>query len=185
MPHPLEAALNAPADDIMEAISRGFRAQADVKGKLAELYFSRLLDDLQGRGVIDEYEWFDKDGEPDFVVRSGAKRLVIEVKNIRSGTDGRFAAAHAGVVELQKTRSGTDANGNATRGYAADHFDVLAACLFNQKREWVFRFAESRALATRATNAGVLQVLQPVVYAGNGVWSLDLEATIRSALARK
>lgn len=185
MPHPLEATLNAPAADIMEAISKGFRAQADVKGKLAELYFSRLLDGLQARGIVDRYEWFDKDGKPDFVIHAGAKVLVVEVKNIRSGTEKRFAGQLAGIVEIQKTRNGTDAQGNKTRGYRVDHFDLLAACLFNQTGRWEFRFAESGTLTTRESDSNILEIYQPVVYAGNAVWSSDLEAIIRAALLKK
>jgi len=37
MTHQLEKDFNAPAKDILDAISYGFRAQVDVKGKLAEL----------------------------------------------------------------------------------------------------------------------------------------------------
>jgi hypothetical protein len=182
MPHPLEVQLNAPATDIMEAISKGFRAQADVKGKLAELYFSRMLDALRARGVVDSYEWFDKDGKPDFVIHVGGRRLVVEVKNIRSGKGKKFAGKLAGIVELQKTRNGVDAQGHKTRGYRHDHFDLLAACLFNQTGRWDFRFARSSALATRTGDPDILEVYQPVVYAGNETWTTDLEATILAAL---
>jgi hypothetical protein len=183
--HPLEAKFNAPAADIMEAISKGFRAQADVKGKLAELYFSRLLDGLAARGVIDSYEWFDKDGQPDFLVKAAAKRLAVEVKDIRSGTSKKFADHLSGIVEIQKTRNGIDAQGNRTRGYRKDHFDLLAACLFNQGGHWDFRFARSANLATRPSDPDILEVYQPVVYAGNAVWSQDLEAIVRAALTKK
>ncbi len=36
--HPLEVKFNAPAWDILSVIERGFRAQVDVKGKLAEWF---------------------------------------------------------------------------------------------------------------------------------------------------
>src|SRR5262245_45597926 len=42
--HALCTKLNASVADILEAIGMGFRAQIDVKGKLAELYMSRQLD---------------------------------------------------------------------------------------------------------------------------------------------
>ena len=50
--HPLETKLNASAQDILTAIERGFRAQVDVKGKLAELFLSRELDRLKAAGII-------------------------------------------------------------------------------------------------------------------------------------
>lgn len=45
--------LNASARDILDALENGFRARADLKGKLAELFAARYLDALQMRGVID------------------------------------------------------------------------------------------------------------------------------------
>lgn len=36
--HPLERAFNACGWDMLTAIEHGFRAQVDVKGKLAELF---------------------------------------------------------------------------------------------------------------------------------------------------
>ena len=51
MNHPLEVALNAPANDILDAISKGFRAQADVKGKLAEYFLEKELSRLKDKGV--------------------------------------------------------------------------------------------------------------------------------------
>jgi hypothetical protein len=85
MAHRLEEMLNASADDIMEAICRGFRAQTDVKGKLAELYLARQLESLRATGFIDRFEWHDKDGMPDFEVFKSDHRIVIECKNVRSG----------------------------------------------------------------------------------------------------
>jgi hypothetical protein len=50
--HPLEEMWSTSAWDILTAIERGFRAQADVKGKLAELYLYRRLEKLQEIGTI-------------------------------------------------------------------------------------------------------------------------------------
>lgn len=185
MGHPLEAKLNAPAADIMDAIAKGFRAQADVKGKLAELYFSRALEHLKVRGVIQGFTWNDKDGEPDFVVEIDGKKLVAEVKNIRSGSQKRLVGDGWGTVELQKTRNGVDASGQKTRGYQKDHFDLLGVCLFNQTGQWTYCFADSSHLSVRTTDANILEIYQRVTYTGNDVWKTDLEAVIRSALARK
>lgn len=54
--HPLEDSLNTSAMDVLDAIAKGFRAQADVKGKLAELYLSRILDQLQHEGFLAGYQ---------------------------------------------------------------------------------------------------------------------------------
>ena len=183
MPHRLEKTLNAPADDILEAIACGFRAQADVKGKLAELYLARHLDGLIAQGVIDRYTWNDKDGVPDFEVFKGTVRLVVECKNVRSGP--RHGGSGFATVELQKTRNGVDAQGNKTRGYRMDHFDVLAACTFNQTGQWTYRFIRSRRLLARTGSPDILVVMQQVPYVDGDGWSGDLSAVIEEELASR
>lgn len=97
--HPVERMLNASARDILDALENGFRARADLKGKLAELFMSRHLDGLQRDDVIDHYQWFDQDGVPDFTIWfTDGTMIQLEVKNVRSGT-GRLRA------ETQKTRA--------------------------------------------------------------------------------
>lgn len=67
--HPLERKFNASAADILEAIEHGFRAQVDVKGKLAELYLHRHLRRLEAKGQILSIVWHDADGQPDFEIK--------------------------------------------------------------------------------------------------------------------
>lgn len=183
MPHPLEAALNAPAQDILDAIRGGFRAQVDVKGKLAELYLSRHLDDLTKAGVIDRYDWHDGDRLPDFEVFKDGHRLVIECKNVRSGRG--YGGDGWAKVEFQKTRSGTDAAGLKTRGYRVDRLDILAACLFNQTGKWSFRFIRARHLARRSNDPDVFKVMHRLPYADEKDWCGDLAAVIREELAER
>lgn len=188
--HELERKFNAPAVDIMEAINNGFRAQVDVKGKLAELYLSRDLEALKQSGVIDRYEWYDKDGEPDFHVWVAGKRLVMECKNIRSPTLSKKGKRSAPKVELQKTRDGLDANGKKTRGYSVDHFDILGVCLFNHTGEWRFVFIASRYLDRRPADPSRLKVMQAVPLTEADIqrlgkpWSSDLRTVIQQEAAR-
>ena len=77
MPHELEKMFNAPAEDIMDAILKGFRAQVDVKGKLAELYLYRYLKEMENRKEIRDLVWEDKDGEADFIVNYKNKNFKI------------------------------------------------------------------------------------------------------------
>ena len=84
--HPHETKLNATAFDILSAIERGFRAQVDVKGKLAELFMSRQFEKLREQGAIDGFVWQDIDGQPDFIVTYRGHELVVECKNIRNQT---------------------------------------------------------------------------------------------------
>ncbi|MEK6608073.1 MAG: hypothetical protein AABZ30_10465 [Myxococcota bacterium] len=183
MPHPVETKFNAPASDILDAIERGFRAQIDIKGKLAELYLSRHLDALKAAGVIDRYEWHDRDGVPDFEVFKGKHRLVVECKNVRSG-DGH-AGDNWATVELQKTRGGLDAQGRKTRGYRVGHFDILGACLFNQTGKWAFRFVQAQHLARRPDDAEVFVVIHRLPYADERGWRGDLAAVIEQEIAER
>jgi hypothetical protein len=66
--HPLELKFNASAWDILSAIEQGFRAQVDVKGKLAEWFLYKQLMELKSRSVIEDVIWYDKDGRPNFDV---------------------------------------------------------------------------------------------------------------------
>lgn len=176
--HPLEEAFNATAWEILTAIEHGFRAQVDVKGKLAEYFLNRELLLLQERGVIGSLVWQDKDGEPDFVVDAGGRRLTIECENVRSGRLPQKADACR--VEIQKTRNSKD--GTPTRGYRADEFDVLAACLFNQTGDWRFLSIATRHLTRRPQLPDFLTVMQRVPLSPEGFWRASLEQAIGDAL---
>lgn len=145
--------------DIVEAISHGFRAQVDVKGKLAELMLHREILDLESRGGVTDLEWLDEDGKPDFTFSANKRRFVIECKNVRSVL-GKNADTSPIRVELQKTRNSKD--GSPTRGYLVGQFDVLSACLFNRTGTWTFMHIASRRLERRSDDARYLKVMQIV-----------------------
>src|SRR4051812_20284990 len=100
--HPLEVKFNASAWDILCAIERGFRAQVDVKGKLAEWFLYKVLEELRGGGVFTNIAWSDEDGKPDFRLVGEAFDLTLECKNLRS--DERYADGSY-KLETQKTRN--------------------------------------------------------------------------------
>lgn len=152
--HPVERMLNASARDILDALENGFRARADLKGKLAELFMSRHLDVLERDGVIERYEWYDQDGIPDFTVWwQDGETTKVEVKNVRSGT-GRLRA------ETQKTRASR--GDPMSRFYRVDQFEVIAACLFNATGEWDYVFARSADLIRMLGNDEYLATMQPI-----------------------
>jgi len=180
--HPLEEHLNASASDIMSAIQGGFRALIDVKGKLAEYFLFRKLEELRARGRIGKVEWIDKDGQPDFLVHLPERTLRVECKNVRSGKEGRYRKGEGYKVELQKTRNSKD--GTPTRGYRLDEFDVLAACLFNQTHEWQYLYVATRALERRQEQGmeNFLVIMQRVPPRADGPWRTEIEEAIRDAL---
>ena len=152
--HPVERMLNASARDILDALENGFRARADLKGKLAELFMSRHLDEQQRAEVIDHYEWFDQDGVPDFTIWFTDGTLIqLEVKNVRSGK-GPLRA------ETQKTRASR--SDPMSRYYRVDQFDIVAACLFNATGRWDYLFARSADLLRLSQDSGYLATMQPI-----------------------
>ncbi len=184
--HPLEEKWNAPASDILTAIEHGFRAQVDVKGKLAEYYLFKRLVALEERGIVKNVEWPDRDGKPDFLVDVDSRTLRVECKNARTpktpkGRSAEVAVAHR--VELQRTRNSMD--GTPTRGYRADEFDLLAACLFNITGRWEFLYVVTQDLQRRKKLPEYLEIMQPVPLQPMGVWVDDLEMALKKAASQR
>ncbi len=176
--HPLEDILNASADDILTAIQRGFRAQVDVKGKLAELYMDRAFTVLAESGAISAHVWQDIDGKPDFIVTYEGREIIVECKNIRNEM---YKTPPAFKVELQKTRNSMD--GTPTRGYGCNEFDVLGVSLFNQTHEWVYLYIATKHLDRRPDHPDLLKVMQRVPIGPDlGIWNTDPLATFEDAL---
>jgi len=178
-PPKLLANWGVTANDIVEALSHGFRAQVDVKGKLAELMLYRELARLRAAGEIQNLQWLDEDGKPDFILGLHGRQIIVECKNVRSAGEPRGDAAPM-KVELQKTRNSKD--GTQTRGYTVDQFDVLSACLFNRTGRWTFLHVASRHLATRPKDPGFLVIMQNVPPAPGGVWRETIMEAIRDAV---
>lgn len=178
--HPLEVLWNTTAWDILSAIQRGFRAQVDVKGKLAEWFLFQKLDQIEKEGALKNVIWQDKDGQPDFVVPYAGRVIKIECKNVRSPGKTKRTQESAR-VELQKTRN--NKKGEPTRGYKPEEFDVLAACLFNFTGQWEYLFIATRRLARRPKPLEqFLQIMQPVPLHPEGFWSYDLFDALKDAI---
>jgi len=160
--------MNASASDILTAIQRGFRAQVDVRGKLAELFMDRIFDELQKAGRIDGHVWQDVDGKPDFIVRYKGREIVVECKNVRNEAYRRPPSFK---VELQKTRNSMD--GTPTRGYKTDEFDILGVALFNQTGSWDYYFIATKRLDRRPDMPDFLTIMQRVPMEENGYWRSD------------
>lgn len=177
--HPLEEELNVTAHDILDAIQAGFRAKVDVKGKLAEHFMAKELERLKGERSIDGFDWLDRDGEPDFVVKVGERELKLECKNVRS-REMYKKPKPAYKVELQKTRNSQD--GTPTRGYQSDEFDVLGVCLFNHTGNWEFLYVAVMRLERRDSMPALLRVMQRVPLSPSAPWTRSLLDAIHDAL---
>jgi hypothetical protein len=182
--HPLEKKFNASAWDILCAIERGFRAQVDVKGKLAEWFLYKVLELDKAAGLFNSVEWNDEDGKPDFRLVSSGFDLTLECKNLRSEekyADGNYK------LETQKTRSQKEAGAGATAGvakqkgtrwYKVTEFDIVAACLFNQTGEWKYFFVRTIDLARHPKDSRYLKPMQKVPVAPSGVWKATLQEVL-------
>jgi len=185
--HPLERLFNATGWDILSAIEKGFRAQVDVKGKLAEFFLDRHLEGLLTTGVITALSWRDQDGIPDFLLTYKGAELRVECKNIRSpiktkpGATGKARKAPpvppAWRVEIQKTRN--QLTGGPARGYKADEFEILAACLFNQNGRWDYLYIPTVSLVRRPLHPDYLQIMQPVPQTAQDPWKGTIEEVLR------
>lgn len=179
--HQLEHILNADAADIPSAIQNGFRAIIDVKGKLAEYFLLKQLNDLKNRGVISDFHWSDKDGQPDFLLHCQGRDLRIECKNIRSKELFRTPPSYK--VELQKTRNSKD--GTNTRGYRTNEFDILATYLFNHTKKWEYLFVCTDKLEVRPNEPSCLKIMQPVPFTAVSPWYSELDLAITECMARR
>jgi transcriptional regulator with XRE-family HTH domain len=157
-PHPLETKLNASAHDILSAIQGGFRAIIDTKGKLAEYFLNRELEDLQKTGVISDLVWSDTDGKPDLTFTFHCKPIRLECKNVRSPDPKRKVDLFR--AELQKTRNSKD--GTPTRAYRVDQFEILSVALFNRTGKWNYLHISVRNLACRRELPEFLEIMQTV-----------------------
>jgi len=177
--HPITTKLGASAVDILSAIEQGFRAQVDVKGKLAELFMCHVFQRLKTEGRIDGLAWRDVDGQPDFLVTYRGNDLRVECKNIRNET---FKRPPSYKVELQRTRNSMD--GTQTRGYKIDDFDVLGVSLFNQTRVWKFAYVATRHLERRPELRDFLVIMQRVPIEIQQPWTDDPIRAFDDALGR-
>jgi XRE family transcriptional regulator, regulator of sulfur utilization len=173
--HTLEDKFNSPCEDIMEAILHGFRAQVDVKGKLAELYMAKYLRGLKDEGLIEDFQWNDADNVPDFIIKYKGNKYVVECKNLRSGDEGIYKKESAYKVEVQRTRNSKD--GSNTRSYRVGHFDILGVSMFNQTGKWNFFFIASKYLQ-KADDPQFLKIFQPVPFNPMRPWERDITVVL-------
>lgn len=130
--HVLEEQFSLTSEQILDIIGGRNRLSVAVRGGVAEYHLEQQLADTPG---ISSVQRLDVDAMHDFdVTLDNGTPLRVECKNASPNTsaDGRFK------VEVQKTRPSK--GDPASRFYAVDGFDVVAACLFSSTRQWEFRY---------------------------------------------
>ena len=84
------------------------------------------------------------------------------------------------VVETQKTRGGKDADGNDTRPYNFEEFDIISVCMQPSTGEWsTFYYSLSRWLLPRENDGAKMLKFQPVSIEPNEFWTDNFNTAIQ------
>lgn len=152
--HVLEEQFALTSEQILDIIGGRNRLSVAVRGGVAEYH---LEQQLTGASGIASVKRLDVDAMHDFdVTLDDGTLLRIECKNAspKTSADGRYK------VEVQKTRASK--GDPASRFYAVDGFDVVAACLFSPTGRWEFRFGRTADMARHKSFPDRLSPIQPI-----------------------
>jgi hypothetical protein len=141
MPHKLEIEFRMTAYEILDVVLKNNRTLMNLKGAIAQEHLSRYLKDLMLKGIIENYESIDKDGQPDFKIKFRNKEFFLECKNVEKEKKGSKDIT----IDFWRTRY-QKTKGPISRFYHQNDFQVLAACLYNRTGKWEFLFIKTRAL---------------------------------------
>lgn len=152
--HILEEQFALTSEQILDIIGGRNRLSVAVRGGVAEYH---LEQQLTGDPGIASVKRLDVDAMHDFDVTLHEGTLLrVECKNAspKPSADGRFK------VEVQKTR--TSKSDPASRFYAVNGFDVVAACMFSPTGQWKFRFGRTADMARHRSFPDRLAPIQPI-----------------------
>lgn len=165
--HVLEEQFALTSEQILDIIGGRNRLSVAVRGGVAEYHLEQQLTGATG---IASVQRLDVDAMHDFdVILDDGRLLRVECKNASPKT----SAGGAFKVEVQKTRASK--GDPASRFYAADGFDVVAACLFSPTGRWEFRFGRT---ADMARQKDFPERLAPIQTVTDG-WTSSLPALRR------
>jgi len=152
--HVLEKQFALTSEQILDIIGGRNRLSVAVRGGVAEYHLEQQLTGAPG---IASVQRLDVDAMHDFdVTLDDGTFLRVECKNASPKT----SAGGAFKVEVQKTRASK--GDPASRFYAADGFDVVAACLFSPTGRWEFRFGRTADMARHKDFSDRLAPIQPI-----------------------
>lgn len=175
--HELEAEFGAPAEVILEAISRASDlSRRGVLGLIAEASFKvEILDRFDGW----EDTGVEGDLSYDFLIARAERKVRIQVKRQRLVKGQPMVYAGSGglyVAETQRSRTGKHrTTGEDTRPYRFGEFDVLAVCMQPVTGDWTsFRYTPAPWLVPRNDRHDWIKTLQPVSLEPNTDWTDSL-----------
>jgi hypothetical protein len=154
--HVLEEQFALTSEQILDIIGGRNRLSVAVRGGVAEYHLEQQLTGAPG---IASVRRLDVDAMHDFdVALDDGTFLRVECKNASPKT----SASGAFKVEVQKTRASK--GDPASRFYAADGFDVVAACLFSPTGRWEFRFGRTADMARHKDFPDRLAPIQTITH---------------------
>lgn len=162
--HALEEQFALTSEQILDIIRGRNRLSVAVRGGVAEHHLEEQLAKSPG---IASVQRLDVDAMHDFdVTLDDGTFLRVECKNAspRTSASGEFK------VEVQKTRASK--GDPASRFYAADGFDIVAACLYSSTGKWRFVFGRTAEMTTHKDFADRLAPVQKIT----ADWVDDLAA---------
>lgn len=168
--HPLEKEYGLSANQLLDALSKRFRAKVTLEGAVAEEQLALHIQSTVKLGVIEKYEEHDVDGHPDFSIWLPNKKnaILVECKNVRNHNEayresGKIVAYK---VETQKTR--TSNNDPSSRFYGVNQFDILGVCLGKKTGNWSdFLFIKTKHLSRHKNFSEKLSVMHRVPLKGD------------------
>lgn len=192
--HPFEAKIGASARVILEALNRSGELTVRMfRGVLAESAFDvNVVERLEG--------WRSNSisglAPYDFLLDDGVGTVKVQVKLQRSergvpagfGKRARDGSINRYLVETQKTRKGTSKEGQKTRPYRFNEFDILAVAMYPTTRDWNrFFYTVGRWLLPSPENPDFLATRQPVAPSPDEDWTDDFATCVewfRSSLKK-
>ncbi|MEU8660191.1 hypothetical protein [Actinoplanes philippinensis] len=160
--HVLEEQFALSSEQILNIINGRNRLSVAVRGGVAEYH---LEQHLREHPDIREVKRLDVDAMHDFdVTLFSGEKIRVECKNASPNLNKNREYK----VEVQKTRASK--GDPASRFYAADAFDVVAACLFSATGRWEFKFGRTAGMQRHRNFPERLAPIQPVTSS----WSANL-----------
>jgi hypothetical protein len=185
--HALELEYALSKEELLDAISRRFRAKVTLEGAVAEVHLGKHIQSLKDTGVLERFEVHDQDGYPDYSIwlpGLADDALRVECKNVRDAEEAyrKEGEVTAFKVETQKTRASK--SDESSRFYGFDQFEILAVCLGKKTHDWrQFMCIQSKDLARHATYRDKMAVMHRVPLPGCEVrppWYPGLESLLKA-----
>ncbi len=175
--HPFEAAINAKAEVILEALARAPDLTIrGIRGIVGEATFAvEVGSQLKGWNDVTPVGNHSYDA----ALADAVGTVRVQVKMQRRTKFKPLLRGGVGVVEVQRTRSGMKA-GVATRPYRFGEFDILAVCMEPSHGRWnSFLYAPERWLLPRPDDEKLVMILQPLSLLPDSVWTDDFAQAVR------